>query len=76
MNAFQTSTGSSGALASRFRTCPTTGLSVHRTADNLIKAHAVIATVSLLVGESPPSSYCSPAGKRSTCWMPSGSTGS
>ena len=38
------------ALASRFRTCPTTGLSVDRTADNLIKAHAVVATVSLLVG--------------------------
>jgi len=33
-----------------FRTCPTTGLSVHRDADNLIKAHAVVATVSLLVG--------------------------
>ena len=33
-----------------FRTCPTTGLSVHRDADNLIKAHAVVATVSLLIG--------------------------
>ena len=33
-----------------FRTCPTTGLSVHRDADNLIRAHAVVATVSLLIG--------------------------
>jgi cytochrome c oxidase subunit I len=34
----------------RFRTCPTTGLRVHRSADNLIKAHAVVATVALLIG--------------------------
>jgi cytochrome c oxidase subunit 1 len=33
-----------------FRTCPTTGLKVHRTADQLIKANAVVATVALLVG--------------------------
>jgi len=33
-----------------FRTCPTTSLKVHRQADNLIKANAVVATVSLLVG--------------------------
>jgi cytochrome c oxidase subunit I len=33
-----------------FRTCPTTGLQVHRTADRLIRAHAVVATVTLLVG--------------------------
>ena len=33
-----------------FRECPTTGLRVHRTADQLIKAHAVVATVALLVG--------------------------
>ncbi len=33
-----------------FRTCPTTGLKVHRQADALIKANAVAATVSLLVG--------------------------
>ncbi len=33
-----------------FRTCPTTGLRVHRTADQLIKANAVVATVALLVG--------------------------
>ncbi len=33
-----------------FRTCPTTGLRVHRTADALIKANAVAATVTLLVG--------------------------
>ena len=35
---------------SAFRTCPTTGLQVHRTADQLIKANAVVATVALLVG--------------------------
>ncbi|HSR42026.1 MAG TPA: cbb3-type cytochrome c oxidase subunit I, partial [Longimicrobiales bacterium] len=33
-----------------FRTCPTTGLKVFRQADNLIKAHAVVATVALLIG--------------------------
>ena len=33
-----------------FRKCPTTGLQVHRTADQLIKANAVVATVALLVG--------------------------
>jgi len=33
-----------------FRSCPTTGLRVHRTADRLIKANAVVATVALLVG--------------------------
>ena len=33
-----------------FRSCPTTGLQVHRTADRLIKANAVVATVALLVG--------------------------
>ena len=33
-----------------FRNCPTTGLQVHRTADQLIKANAVVATVALLVG--------------------------
>jgi cytochrome c oxidase subunit 1 len=33
-----------------FRTCPTTGLKVHRQADALIKANAVVATVALLVG--------------------------
>jgi cytochrome c oxidase subunit 1 len=32
------------------RACPTTGLKVHDQADSLIKAHAVVATVSLLVG--------------------------
>jgi cytochrome c oxidase subunit 1 len=32
------------------RTCPTTGLLVHSQADALIKAHAVAATVALLVG--------------------------
>ncbi|MFQ5537937.1 MAG: cbb3-type cytochrome c oxidase subunit I [Gemmatimonadota bacterium] len=33
-----------------FRTCPTTGLKVHRDADALIKANAVVATVALLIG--------------------------
>jgi cytochrome c oxidase subunit 1 len=33
-----------------FRTCATTGLKVHRQADALIKANAVVATVALLVG--------------------------
>ena len=47
------SSGSGGLgdrLAGLFRTCPTTGLKVHRTADNLIKANAVAATVALLIG--------------------------
>ncbi len=35
---------------SDFRTCPTTGLEVHRTADRLVKVNAVAATVALLVG--------------------------
>jgi cytochrome c oxidase subunit 1 len=35
---------------SAFRVCPTTGLRVHRDADRLIKANAVVATVALLVG--------------------------
>ena len=35
---------------SPFRSCPTTGLQVHRTADQLIKANAIVATVALLVG--------------------------
>jgi cytochrome c oxidase subunit 1 len=33
-----------------FRTCPRTGLKVHAAADALIKANAVAATVSLLIG--------------------------
>ncbi len=33
-----------------FRTCPTTGLKVHAQADGLIKANAVVATVTLLIG--------------------------
>jgi cytochrome c oxidase subunit I len=33
-----------------FRTCPTTGLRVHSQADALIKANAVAATISLLIG--------------------------
>ncbi|MDH3732405.1 MAG: cbb3-type cytochrome c oxidase subunit I [Gemmatimonadota bacterium] len=32
------------------RICPTTGLKVHTQADRLIRAHAVVATVSLLIG--------------------------
>jgi len=37
-------------IGSLFRSCPTTGLRVHRSADRLIKAHAVCATVALLIG--------------------------
>ena len=37
-------------MSGLFRTCPTTGLGVHRDADALIKANAVAATVALLVG--------------------------
>jgi cytochrome c oxidase subunit 1 len=33
-----------------FRSCPTTGLRVHRDADALIRANAVVATVALLIG--------------------------
>ncbi len=38
------------AAPADFRTCPTTGLRIHAQADALIKANAVAATVSLLVG--------------------------
>jgi cytochrome c oxidase subunit 1 len=38
------------AAPAGFRTCPTTGLKVHAQADALIKANAVAATVSLLIG--------------------------
>ncbi len=38
------------ALSSLFRTCPTTGLQVHRTAENLIKAHAVAAILAMVLG--------------------------
>ena len=37
-------------MSELFRTCPTTGLKVHRDADALIKANAVVATVMLLIG--------------------------
>jgi cytochrome c oxidase subunit I len=37
-------------MSNPFRTCPTTGLKVHKDADALIKANAVAATVALLVG--------------------------
>ena len=37
-------------MSAAFRTCPTTGLKIHATADALIKSHAVLATVALLVG--------------------------
>jgi cytochrome c oxidase subunit 1 len=33
-----------------FRTCPSTGLKIHRPAENLIKAHAVAAVVFLAIG--------------------------
>ncbi len=41
---------STTAPAGEFRTCPTTGLKVHKAADALIKANAVVATVALLIG--------------------------
>ncbi len=37
-------------MSELFRICPTTGLKVHKDADALIKANAVVATVMLLVG--------------------------
>ncbi len=36
--------------ATSFRTCPTTGLKIDRSAENLIKANAVVAVVFLLIG--------------------------
>jgi cytochrome c oxidase subunit 1 len=36
--------------ATHFRTCPTTGLKIDRSAENLIKANAVVAVVFLLLG--------------------------
>jgi cytochrome c oxidase subunit I len=44
------SAGVMDTLASRFRTCPSTGLQVHSSAERLVRAHAVVATVMLLVG--------------------------
>lgn len=38
------------ALSAVFRTCPVTGLKVHRDAENLIKVNAVMAVVFFLVG--------------------------
>ena len=38
------------AVGGLFRTCPTTGLQVHKDADALIRANAVAATVALLIG--------------------------
>ena len=38
------------SVATIFRTCPTTGLKVDRSAENLIKANAVAAVVFLLIG--------------------------
>jgi cytochrome c oxidase subunit 1 len=37
-------------MSAAFRTCPTTGLKVDHQADSLIKANAVAATVTLLIG--------------------------
>ena len=37
-------------VATIFRTCPTTGLRIDRSAENLIKVNAVAAVVFLLVG--------------------------
>lgn len=41
---------STPAQTDGFRVCPTTGLKVHKDADSLIKANAVVATVALLIG--------------------------
>ena len=38
------------SVATIFRICPTTGLKVDRSAENLIKANAVVAVVFLLLG--------------------------
>jgi len=38
------------AAAARFRTCPTTGLKVDRTAETLIKWHAVCAVLAMVAG--------------------------
>lgn len=38
------------ALADVFRTCPVTGLNVHRDAERLIKLNAVVAIVAFLAG--------------------------
>jgi cytochrome c oxidase subunit 1 len=43
-------TGTVERVAGVFRICPTTGLKVHKDADALIKANAVVATVALLIG--------------------------
>ncbi|MDH3270814.1 MAG: cbb3-type cytochrome c oxidase subunit I [Gemmatimonadota bacterium] len=45
-----TAGGAMAQAAGLFRSCPTTGLKVHKDADALIKANAVAATVALLVG--------------------------
>jgi cytochrome c oxidase subunit 1 len=45
-----TATSAPAPAAGLFRTCPTTGLHVHKDADALIKANAVVATVALLIG--------------------------
>jgi cytochrome c oxidase subunit 1 len=37
-------------VSASFRTCPTTGLRIDHQADSLIKANAVVATVTLLIG--------------------------
>jgi len=43
-------TATQSPASSAFRTCPSTGLRVHKDADALIKANAVVATVALLIG--------------------------
>ena len=37
-------------MSEAFRTCPVTGLKIHGPAERLIKANAVAATVSLMIG--------------------------
>jgi cytochrome c oxidase subunit I len=45
-----TSPSAAGAAADLFRTCAFTGRRIHRTAEALVKANAVVAVVALLVG--------------------------
>jgi cytochrome c oxidase subunit 1 len=45
-----TATARPGAVFAVFRTCPTTGLRVHRTGDFLIRAHAVCAILAMVLG--------------------------
>ena len=50
MSVAATHSGAIGALATKFRTCPATGLKVDLAAERLIKANAVAAVVFLAIG--------------------------